>query len=87
MALLIFLVSIIFDAYIIVVLVRAVLPWFPKAARSPAFKFIYVLTDPVLLPLKRALPPLRIGFDPSPAIAIILLWLLQQIIIALLISL
>jgi YggT family protein len=38
----------------------------------PAFGFLYMLTDPVLGPLRRLLPPVRMGgmaLDLSPIVA------------------
>jgi len=81
---LIFTVKLIFQVYIFIILIRAILPWIPHSRFSPLIAPIYVFTDPVLNPIRRGLPPMRIGIDASPFVAIILLWLLQQLIIKLL---
>jgi YggT family protein len=61
-------------AYLLVLLGRVVLSWFPMApdgAGSQVYRLTVGLTEPVLGPLRRALPMLRIGsmgLDLSPII-------------------
>lgn len=50
--------------YTIALVARAVLTWFPldpDGAMAAIAGFLFVITDPVLAPLRRTLPPLRIG--------------------------
>lgn len=84
MDMLIYAVKLIFQIYIFIILLRAVLSWIPHSRFSPFIAPIYAVTEPVLDPIRRGLPPMRIGIDASPFLAIILLWLLQQLIIKLL---
>lgn len=59
-------------AYMLVLLVRVVLSWFPLAPDgigAQVFGLTVTVTEPVLGPLRRALPMLRIGgmgLDLSP---------------------
>ena len=61
--------------YLLVLIVRVVLSWFPISPDGPAATvvgFLYLVTDPVLGPLRRILPPLRMGtmaLDLSPIVA------------------
>jgi len=61
--------------YLLVLIVRVVLSWFPISSDGPAATvvgFLYLVTDPVLGPLRRVLPPLRMGtmaLDLSPIVA------------------
>lgn len=61
-------------AYMLVLLVRIVLSWFPISRGSPletVASVLYALTEPVLGPLRRAIPPVRlgaVGLDLSPLI-------------------
>ena len=61
-------------AYMVVLLVRIVLSWFPISHGSPmetVASVLYALTEPVLGPLRRAIPPVRFGamaLDLSPLI-------------------
>lgn len=73
-------------AYMVVVLVRIVLSWFPISYGSPLVpvsRALSALTDPVLDPLRRAIPPVRLGamaLDLSPLILILGLSILRGII-------
>ena len=62
--------------YVIALLGRIILSWFPIApnsALSGVFSFLYSVTEPVLGPVRRALPPIGGGgmrLDLSPIIVI-----------------
>jgi YggT family protein len=61
------------NLYVIAIVLRMVLSWFPLDPGGPVAQVAGVLrriTDPVLEPLRRALPPLG-GLDLSPLIAIL----------------
>jgi YggT family protein len=64
-------------AYLLVLIGRVVLSWFPLApdgVGAQVFGLTVALTEPVLGPLRRALPFVRIGnmgLDLSPIIAFI----------------
>ena len=61
-------------AYFLVLLLRVVLSWFPlqpDGMAAQAFGLTITLTEPVLGPLRRILPPLRLGtvaLDLSPIV-------------------
>jgi len=63
--------------YLIVVIVRIVLSWIPISYGSPLEGFaalIHALTEPVLGPVRRLLPPVRLGgmaLDLSPIVVIV----------------
>ena len=81
---LIFLINLFFQVYILLIVVRAILPWIPHNRFNPLIAFVYEVTDPILQPIRRGLPPMKIGIDASPFVAIVLLWILQQIILRIL---
>ena len=59
--------------YIFAIFARIVLSWFPLSPGGPmasVFSFLYTITEPVLGPLRRVIPPLG-GFDLSPIVALI----------------
>ena len=59
--------------YIFAIFARIVLSWFPVSPGGPmatVFSFLYTITEPVLGPLRRVIPPLG-GFDLSPIVAVI----------------
>lgn len=61
-------------AYVIAIVLRMVLSWFPPSDGivSDVNRFLWRITEPVLGPLRRALPPLG-GLDLSPLIVILFL--------------
>ncbi|MFA4906447.1 MAG: YggT family protein [Candidatus Margulisiibacteriota bacterium] len=74
-------INVLFSVYYFIMVLRAILPWIPHNREHALIKPIYRLTDPVLAPIRMGLPPPKVGMDVSPFIAIILLWLVQQIIV------
>lgn len=59
--------------YYLILLVRIVLSWVPSlpAPVEPLARFVRGVTDPLLLPLRRMIPPVRIGagaLDLSPLV-------------------
>jgi YggT family protein len=74
------------QAYIVVLFVRIILTWFPTDPWSGLGRFERALgrvTDPVLAPIRRVLPPLRVGgggIDLSPIVALVALEVLVSIL-------
>ena len=74
------------QAYIVVLFVRIILTWFPTDPWSGLGRFERTLgrvTDPVLAPIRRVLPPLRVGgggIDLSPIVALVALEVLVSIL-------
>ncbi len=71
--------------YTLVIVARAVLSWFPAdgGALGKAHHVVSTVTEPVLGPLRRVLPLVRLGglgIDLAPIVAILALWLLAGII-------
>ncbi|RUA25029.1 MAG: YggT family protein [Actinobacteria bacterium] len=61
--------------YILVLLIRVILSWFPISpygTGATVVGVLYAITDPILVPLRRMLPPVRLGgmgLDLSPLAA------------------
>ena len=72
--------------YILLLVVRVVMSWFPISPNGPAETVagvLYMVTDPVLVPLRRLLPPVRMGamaLDLSPIVAFFGLSVLRGIL-------
>jgi len=60
------------NLFIYAIFIRIILSWISQGAYNPATAIITTLTEPVLRPFRRLLPPMG-GFDISPIFAIILL--------------
>jgi YggT family protein len=67
------------ELYVFILIARALLSWFPMHAGSPLLPVMRVLdrlTEPVLAPIRRILPPLRAGgmaIDLSIIVAILVI--------------
>ena len=61
------------DLYLIAVFARIILSWFPirpGTAMAQVFSVLYAITEPVLGPVRRAIPPIGGGLDISPIVVI-----------------
>jgi YggT family protein len=67
--------------YSYVLLARIVLSWIPNVDRSnPIVQFLYQITEPVLEPVRRAMP--RLGMiDISPIVVFIGLHILRSVLL------
>jgi len=72
------------SAYLIVVFGRIILSWFPiqqGTVMAQLFTVLYALTEPVLGPLRRAIPPIGGGFDISPLVVLIGIEIIQSLVL------
>lgn len=58
--------------FVFAIFVRVILSWVSQGGYNPAIAILHTLTEPVLRPFRRLIPPLG-GLDISPVLAIILL--------------
>ena len=64
----------ILDSYLIVMFARIILSWFPVEPGSglaSVYGFLYAITEPVLGPIRRVIPPMGMGgmgLDLSPLV-------------------
>lgn len=74
------------QAYLIVMFARIILSWFPVEPGSglaTVYGFLYAVTEPVLGPIRRVIPPLGaggMGIDLSPIIVFFGITILQSAI-------
>ena len=68
------------DLYSVVVLVAVILSWVPLAPRNPLVTVTRALTEPVLAPIRNALPPMG-GLDLSPMVLLIALQILKGLFV------
>ena len=70
----------IIEIYTIVVIVRVLFSWLPLRHRANQFyEFIYAVTEPVMRPLRRLIPPLG-GFDLSPIALLFILAVIGRLL-------
>jgi YggT family protein len=81
MNLLVYLIDLFFTLLSLAILARVLLSWVRVSPYHPAVDFLYRITEPILAPLHRAIPPVGM-VDISPIIAILLLQIIQQVLVA-----
>jgi YggT family protein len=63
-----------FNVYIWMIIIRALVSWVSPDPYNPIVRFLVLVTEPVLRPLRRLVPPHRLGgLDLSPLLAILAL--------------
>lgn len=68
--------------YIWIILFRVILSWFPAPSLGRFLVILYRLTEPALKPLRKLLPPYRVGgLDISPMLAILALLFLDTLVV------
>jgi len=71
-------------AYMWIIIIRALLSWVNPDPWNPVVRFLYQVTEPVLRPIRRRLPPT--GIDFSPAIVILIIYFLQWFLVPVLVK-
>ena len=62
------------------IIIRALLSWVSVDPYNPLVQILFQITEPILAPLRRIIPPIGGMMDISPIVALILLQVLQAII-------
>lgn len=68
-----------FNIVLVLIFGRIILSWLPQYRYHPIAEFIYGITEPILSPFQRFIPPVG-PVDISPMVAIIVLVILQYIL-------
>lgn len=76
------LVGLVFNIYIFAILIQAILSWVNPGTYNPVTALLYSLTEPVLGPVRRIIPPIS-GIDLSPLFALIALQVLKMLVLPL----
>jgi len=70
----------------LLIIVRAVLTWIPSVDYGhPLIRAIIRVTDPVLLPIRRVIPPLG-GIDVTPIAALLLIEIARNLLVRILVA-
>jgi len=70
--------------YVLILIARAISSWFPLSPNSgfiPVVRFLHAVTEPVLAPFRRIIPPMGM-FDLSFLLAILVIQIIVQILCA-----
>jgi YggT family protein len=70
------------NIYMWVIIARAVISWVSPDPYNPIVRFLYSITDPVLLAIRRRLPLSFGGIDFSPIVVILAIIFLQRFLVA-----
>lgn len=62
------------------IIIRALLSWVQIDPYNPLVQILYQITEPILAPLRRFIPPIGGMMDITPIVALIILQVLQAII-------
>lgn len=74
----------ILDLYLIALFARIILSWFPISpggAMAQIFSVLYSVTEPVLGPVRRAIPPIGGAFDISPIVVLLGIQILSGLVL------
>ena len=74
-------IDLLFTLLSLAILTRVLLSWVRVSPYHPAAEFLYQITEPILAPLRRIIPPVGM-MDISPIIAMLLLQIIQQVLVA-----
>jgi YggT family protein len=75
------------SAYMWIIVIRAVLSWVDPDPYNPIVRFVEMVTEPVMAPIRRRLPIRGMGIDFSPIIVLIVIVFLQSFLVKTLIEL
>lgn|SRR5574341_9154 len=67
--------------YMWVIIIRALISWVNPDPYNPIVQFLQRATEPVLRPLRKLVPPWKLGIDISPIIAILIILFLQAAVV------
>lgn len=67
------------DIFALAVILRILASWIPGSYNMPVVRYLIAITEPVLAPLGRVIPPIA-GLDFSPMVLLILLGVVQELL-------
>jgi YggT family protein len=68
---------------IIAIIVRSLMSWFPNFQGGGLSRVLDDITEPILAPVRRVLPPVG-GMDFSPIIAVLVIGVVRYVVLAIL---
>jgi YggT family protein len=67
------------EILILLILITSLLSWFQPSPHNPLVRLLHAVVDPLLHPI-RAILPSAMGMDFSPMVAMVILWMLQNLL-------
>lgn len=67
------------NLYGYIIIARAIMSWVNPNPANPIVQFVCSITDPVLEPIRRALPDMG-GIDLSPIVVLVAIWILNYLL-------
>ena len=74
------LLGLLLNVFLFAILIQVIVSWINPGAYNPAVSLLYSLTEPVLRPFRRLIPPLS-GLDLSPLVALIAIQLTKMLLL------
>jgi YggT family protein len=79
-----YVISVVAELLILALIIRAILSWLIGiTALQPIARFFNKITDPLIEPIRRRLPSVG-GMDFSPLVALLLIWLVENVLLVIL---
>ncbi len=73
--------NIVLNIFMWIIIIRALISWVNPDPYNPIVQFLFKVTEPVLFPIRRALPISGIGIDFSPIIVFLIIIFLQNFLV------
>jgi YggT family protein len=67
--------------YSLLIIIRAIMSWVRVDPRNSFVQILNTVTDPILVPIQRVIPPIGGSLDISPIVAIVILQLLGNVLV------
>ena len=74
--------ELVINAYIWIIIARALLSWVNPDPYNPIVRFLYRITEPVLRMVRARLPTLAMGLDLAPMVVILILYFLDWFLVS-----
>ena len=68
-----------------IIIIRALISWVNPDPYNPIVQFLYRVTEPILMPIRRILPAMG-GFDLSPIVALVGIMFIRSFVVRTLIE-
>lgn len=73
--------ELVINAYIWIIIARAILSWVNPDPYNPIVRFLYRATEPLLRPIRHRLP-MAMGLDLSPIVLILVLYFIDWFLVS-----